>query len=147
MLGLLHKDHLVPSATYALICGWQSLLGYPRISLDSLCASSSSAANNNNNNKLANVQDSAASSGGCSAKQLEWEAWSRSIPPPLTDVHLIPPSGTNYHRRHYRHVVVVSGAYTGFVEPRIGVTAWLQERPHAHIDSIGIIINCAIVYQ
>ena len=30
-------------------------------------------------------------------------------------------------------VVVVSGAYTGFIELRINVTAWKQERPHARI--------------
>ena len=87
MLSLLHKDHLIPSAAYGVICGWQSLLGYPDISVRNLCG-----ATNANNNKLANVQDSVASI-GCSSKQLEWEGWSRSIPPPLADVDLIPPSG------------------------------------------------------
>ena len=92
MLGLLHKDHLIPSATYGVICGWQSLLGYPDISVRNLCGAS-----NANNNKLANIQDSTASI-GCSSKQLEWENWSKSIPPPLADVDLIPPSGLGKKR-------------------------------------------------
>ena len=58
MLSLLHKDHLIPSAAYGVICGWQSLLGYPDISVRNLCV-----ATNANNNKLANVQDSVGKTG------------------------------------------------------------------------------------
>ena len=47
-------------------------------------------------------------------------------------------------------VVVVSGAYTEFVEPRISVTAWMQERPHAlirkgHCWKIDVSIHGVIV--
>ena len=30
---------------------------------------------------------------------------------------------------------VVSGAYTGFVEHRTSVTAWMQERPYAQVNA------------
>ena len=49
----------------------------------------------------------------------------------LFPLFYLQPSAGN--RRKIVVVVIVSGAYTGFVEPRISVTAWMQERPHAHI--------------